>query len=169
MGAAAAKRPAFRHDPKQRHVDGVASLTEIVDPDPNRHYVLVNEVNRGFFDVEYYEAMALNLGMTEEEGYVVERRRADGSGPRLRAGRTSRGTDDIVRFRGMVLMSCPKDFKKLVDEIGMDQQSGQREADRIDASVRKRAGIADDTKGISVRRNDGTVYVRQLSEQELDG
>lgn len=164
MGAA--KKPAFRVDPKQRHTDGVSDLTEVVRPDPDRFYVLVNEVNRGYFDVEYYESMAENLGLTPEEGYEVVRRTPDG--PRLKAGRTARGQDDIIRFRGMVLMSCPKEFKALIDEIGMDGSKGQSGADSYDAGVRKRRGVADDISGLNVRRPDGTTYVRPLTNNELE-
>jgi len=159
MGAA--KKPTFRADPKQRAVDGVADLTEIVNPDPDRCYVLVNEVNRGFFDVEYYESLAENMGLEPEDGYNVERRRE--GGPRLKTGRTARGNDDILRFRGMVLMSCPKEFKDMLNDIG------QRGADKYANEVRKRQGVADDLSGIGLRRGDDTTYIRTLSRQEIEG
>jgi len=160
MGAA--KRPTFRADPKQRPVDAVADSTEVVNPDPERSYVLVNETNRGFYDVEFYESMAENMGYEPEDGYEVVRR-VEG-GPRLRVGRTARGEDDIIRYRGMVLMSCPKWFKELLNDIG------QKGADKQAAEVRQRRGVADDLAGIELRgRGSNTTYIRSLTGQEVEG
>lgn len=158
MGAA--KRPTYRADPKQRPVDGVADLTEVVNGDPERFYVLVNEVNRGFFDVEYYESIAENMGLEAEQGYEIVRRTE--GGPRLKTGRTARGNDDVIRFRGMVLMSCPLPFKRMLDDMG------QAMADRKAAEVKRRRGVADDAS-VDLRRGDDTTYIRSLTGQEIEG
>lgn len=157
MGAA--KKPTFRSDPKPRPVDGIADLTEVVDADPERSYVLVNETNRGYFDVEYYESMAENMGLEPDQGWEVVRRVP--GGPRLKVGRTARGEDDVIRFRGMVLMSCPKAFKQMLEDVG------QQGADRQAQQVKKRKGSAEDAD-ISLRRGDDTTYIRPLSGMELE-
>lgn len=157
----------MRHDPRPRHTDGVASWTQLKGADPLRHYVLVNDSNGGFMDVDYYASMAEGLELDENRGYVVERKRPNGV--RLRTGNTSRSNDDIIRFRGMVLMSCPVEFKKLLDDFGIDGSTGQSGADRNEKMVRgkKQRGIADDLSGIEHRNDDGDPVIFTLSENEI--
>lgn len=166
MGAA--KRPAsFRADPKPRAIDGVMDQTDVVNRDPSRHYVLVNETNHGVFDVDYYLAIAEGLEVPDDEGYRVETFKGR-EHPRLRIGLTSRKEGDTIRFRGMVLMSCPMDFKKLIDEIGIDRRGGQQAADRDDEQVQNQRGVAADVSGVSVRTRNGTRYIRPMDERELE-
>lgn len=151
-----------RHDPKKRGVDGAGGWTELIKKDPGRHYVLVSE-NSGHYDVEYYSNIAPGMGLDPSDGYRVERA---SDGVKLRAGSTSRGDDDLIRFRGMVLMSCTKEFKKLLEEFGEDGQGGQRQADTLDKMVGRRRTFEDPNS--NVRGHNGTQYVRPLSQQELE-
>lgn len=156
-----------RHDPKPRHSDGVKSWTQLKNADPTRSYVLVNDSGAGVFDVDYYLNIAEGLERPADEGYVVERKRPDGV--KLRTGNTTKGNDDIIRFRGMVLMSCPIEFKKFLDDVGVDGESGQKGADRNDRLVRgrMRRGVFDDLEGIESKSSDGDPYVIKLNENEL--
>ncbi len=157
MGAA---KPARRFDPKARPVDGVGDWTELKNRDPNRHYVGALQSNRGMFDVEYYESLAEGLDMDAADGYRVEKYQGE-QGVRFRTGNTSRGVGDVIMFRGHVLMSCPKEFRALLEQVGADGSSGQRMADDIDARLLKRGSVHDPS--VSVRGRDGSQYIKPFT------
>jgi hypothetical protein len=172
MGAAAATKKRTnalldkyneRNDPKARHVDGVGLWTELLNRDPARHYMMCNE-NSGHYDIEFYLGLAPGLGLDEDDGYRVERER-DG-GVKLRAGTTTRGNDDILRWRGMVVISCPKEFKKLLEEIGDDGHGGQRAAEQLDAMVGRRKAF--ENPQVNVVSPNGTQYLRPMTQTELE-
>lgn len=162
MGAA---KPVRRFDPKYRPVDGVGDWTELRHRDPKRFYVGALADNKGMFDVQYYLSLAEGLDMDPDDGYRVEKYTGP-QGVRWRTGNTARAEGDIQMFRGYVLMSCPIEFKKLIDEIGIDGSSGQKLADMEDAKI-QRTGTADDPR-LMVRGREGATYVRQLSQQEME-
>lgn len=138
------KRPKVRIDPVSRPLDGALPWTEIKGKDPARYYVLVNERMGGEFDVSYYAGLAEGIGVPSTDGYQVEIVRE--GGPRFSAGGGERG--EPIRWRGMILMSCPKSFKELLEEVGDDGHSGQRSADERDRQY-KRKGAYDDLRGIA--------------------
>ena len=164
MGAA---KPAKRFDPKFRPVDGTDDWTVLKNRDPNRHYVGALASNKGMFDVEYYASLSEGLDLNPEDGYVVEKY-AGPQGVRFRTGNTSRAVGDTIMFRGHVLMSCPKEFKELLDQIGPDGSSGLRQADEIDQRLIKR-GTAHDPS-VNVKSRDGATYIRPFtpSQQEQE-
>lgn len=142
-------------------MDGATPWTRLKNRDPKRHYVLANENNNGEFDVSYYSCLAeglADLGVGPNDGYVVERQRE--GGPVFAAGSTSRKSGDPIRFRGMVLMSCPIAFKELIDEVGEDGMSGRKAADERDRLTMRRGAV--DISGI---RRKG-VALRRTTEQE---
>jgi hypothetical protein len=155
MAAAAArvrKTVEGRVDPKPRLIDNVLPWQRLKNKDERRHYVLVNERMNGEFDVSYYEALAEGLGLPREDGYVVEVRKP--GGVTLAAGVTAEEGQPI-RFRGMILMSCPKAFKKLLEDFGDDGQSGQEGANERDRLYKKNKGTYESLadvrgRGISV-------------------
>lgn len=154
---AASKKPMrSRVDPRVRALDGVTSWSRIQKMDPNRSYVWTNErpvASMTGGDVEHYRNMAQGLGLDEEDGYRVELVSRDG----VKApGSVSKNEGDpILNSAGQVLMSCPAEFKKLVDSIGSDGQSGQEDADRIESLMITRKGLADHLRGIGVAGRDG--------------
>lgn len=161
MNQAAAKKSDLRSDPKPRHIDGATPWTRLKNRDKNRHYVLANENNNGEYDVGYYLCLAeglADLGVGPKDGYVVESQRE--GGPVFVAGSTSRKTGDPIRFRGMVLMSCPMAFKELIDQVGEDGTGGRQAADERDKLTNRRGAV--DIAGI---RRKG-VALRKTTEQE---
>ena len=162
MGAA---KPARRFDPKSRPVDAVGDWTVLKNRDPERHYVGALEMNKGMFDVEWYLSLAEGLGQDEEFGYRVEKYAGE-QGVRFRTGNTSRVVGDPIRFRGHILMSCPKEFKELLDQVGSDGGSGLRMADQIDEQIKRRGAYTDPAS--TVRGREGDTYVRPLSTQEME-
>jgi len=148
------KARAVRLDPKTRPLDGAMPWTKLKNRDPRRCYVWAPEqgVNPGEFDVPYYLAMHENVGALPSDGWMREELRSDG--PQPTAGVTVHPGPDgkpapnqPVTFRGNTLLSCPREFKALIDAIGDDGSSGQRGADFMDRLYKKR-GAYTDTKRI---------------------
>lgn len=128
-------------------MDGALPWTKVVGKDPSRYYVLVNERSGGEFDVAFYSGLAEGIGLPSSDGYVVEIIRE--GGPKFGHGNDATGKNgEPIRFRGHVLMSCPKGFKELLEEVGDDGQSGQKAADERDRQY-KRKGAYDDLRGIA--------------------
>lgn len=138
-----------RIDPSIKSLDGVDNAVRVTNKDPNRWYVWANErpiaANTGG-DVAYYLNLAPAMGLEESDGYVLERVSRDG----VRApGALSQTPDEpIVNVYGNALMSCPMEFKELVDAIGHNGQGGQEEADRLDKLMVTRRGLQDHMRGI---------------------
>lgn len=138
-----------RIDPKIKSLDGVDNAVRVSRKDPERWYVWANEKpiasNTGG-DVAYYLNLAPAMGLEEADGYIVER--VQKGGVRAPGALSQNEGDTIANVYGNVLVSCPLEFKKLVDAIGHNGQGGQEEADRIDQLMITRRGLQDHMRGI---------------------
>lgn len=123
-----------RTDPKPRHIDGTSPWLRLQNRDPSRHYVYVAEQNGGNHDVQYYASLSEGLGLSEHDGYVIEQYREGGVKP---SGGKTGNPGEPIKFRSTMLMSCPVDFKKLLDQVGSDGASGQDAADKQDKLYRR--------------------------------
>jgi hypothetical protein len=138
-----------RIDPRNRSVDGIDNAVRLSKKDPDRSYVWVNErpvASMTGGDVGFYKNMAVGMGLEDEDGYRVEVISRDGV---VAHGAMSIAPGDtITNSYGQVLMSCPVEFKRLVEAIGTNGVSGQEEADRLNALMISRRNLADHMRGI---------------------
>lgn len=125
MPAAKLPRP-LRKDPKPRHLDGSAVWSRLVDRKDDRHYVYVN---KGDPDA---------LATYEAAGYDVEVLKEGGVRPA--GGRTCQ-IGAPIEMRGLVLHSCSMERKRQIELEGIDGDSGQLEADRIEEHIVDRRGF----------------------------
>ncbi len=161
-----AKAPV-RHDPKPRRTDGVGPGSKLTGADPDRAYVFVNRYQGGVYDTSYFESLggwAVEEGLCEEgERYRIEKYQEGGL--RLALGKTVRPGEPL-EYRGMVLMSCSKQFKELLEQRGPEGDSGQEDADRVEEIINRRGRVADSLSGIgSTNRRTGTPDI-YLTDQD---
>lgn len=147
MSAARARKIVEgRSDPKPRRITDLLSGQSLINSDPSRFYLWANE--RGDFDAEYYLALASGLDVPDSEGYRLERHAGEVSGTlRVRIGSIAKEGEPF-RHKGHVLISCPKEFKLLIDEVGELGMTGQRATDQKVARSKKNRGQHDDLSGI---------------------
>lgn len=137
-----------RIDGRVKSLDGVDNAVRVTGKDPKRFYIWANErplsSNTGG-DVSFYANMSTAMGLEPEDGYTVC---CVGEGAKAPGALSKSAGDPIVNVYGQCLMSCPLEFKKLVDAIGPSGQSGQEEADRIEKLMITRRGLDDHMRGI---------------------
>jgi hypothetical protein len=109
-----------RADPPPRPVEGLANRGYLEQHDPNKHYVWVSEVNDPTINVGYYKAL----------GYQVAQ--YDPSEARPTIGYQEYKQGDPIKSLGMVLMECPIERKREIDERGWKQ------ADQIQETIKRR-------------------------------
>jgi|SRR5882724_2275916 len=145
-----------RIDPGLRSLDGVAASARVTRKDPHKFYLWANErplsANAGG-DVAYYTHLAEDLGLDRNDGFSVETVQTDGV--RVPGALAKTEGEPIVNSVGQVLLSCPVEFKRLIDSIGNDGQSGQEDADRIEKLMITKRGLTDHLRGVGVAGRDG--------------
>lgn len=138
-----------RIDPRVKSLDGIDNAVRVSQKDPARYYIWANErpiASNTQGDVQFYANMAKAMGLEDSDGYIAEAVSKDGV---FAFGAVNRGEGEtIVNVYGQVLMSCPLEFKELVDQVGANLQSGQEEADRLDKLMITRRGLQDHMRGI---------------------
>lgn len=132
-----------RQDPAPRY-NGDAPWDKVLNRDPERDYVYVNP-NDDMFNPSYYQSL----------GYEVERKRE--GGPRAAVGKTA-SDGDLITVMDQVLMSCPMETRRQLDQHGIGGGGGQSYIDRIDAKILKPGGVD------SLRGMDG--YTTVLNETQ---
>jgi len=130
-------RSAVRYDPRHRHADGHGIGNGILNPEPDRHYVMVREDDQ-IMGVEYYEYL----------GYEVEKHFK--GGPKLKIGKTARDGEPI-RFMGSVLMSMDQKMYDDLVQYGAFGSGGQLAADELEKQIVDRDGGPDQIRGIRNR------------------
>lgn len=138
-----------RIDPKNTSVDGIDNAVRLSRRDDARSYVWVNErpiASMTGGDVGFYRNMAVGMGLDEDDGYRVEL--VDRDGVLAHGALSTAQGATIVNSYGQVLMSCPLEFKRLIDDIGSNGVSGQEEADRLDKLMISKRNLADHMRGI---------------------
>lgn len=135
----------LRNDPKPRPTDALSNAFEIINPDPKKHYVAVDEHgSRNMFGVEYYRAL----------GYDVEVFDAnDKDSVRFRRGTTVRHGDALATF-GHVLMSMDKATHREMEH------GGQQAADLMEKQIVTKRGLRDHFRGIGINKNENWVEVQ---------
>jgi hypothetical protein len=147
------ERALQRFDPKIKDHDGVDAAVRVENRDPERSYVWANErpvsANTAG-DVAYYLSLAPAMGLEEADGYHVEvvPEPSDKNSVRAPGGLPTEPGSPITNVYGNVLMSCPIEFKKLVESLGTNLQSGQEGASKIENRMISNRGIPDDLRGI---------------------
>lgn len=152
MSAAKRVEPQKRKDPRNRHLDGSATAwTQVINRDPNRHYVLVSVgADEG---PDWYESI----------GYQVDVYGGE-KGLKLKGGKVNKTVGEPIEVRGHLLMSCSMERKEEIDRYGADGDSGQEHADEIERrlSLNKSRG-RDALRGLGVRGEDYLSFESDIS------
>lgn len=122
----AAKRK--RIDPVLESYDADEDVGQVVNKDPERHYVWAYKVGNA-------------IGQYESRGYEIETYRQDGPHARVMP-KSKRVVDAPVEWNDNVLMSCPLEVH---EEI---VARGQRKADKMEAALISQDGPSDPSRGI---------------------
>lgn len=138
-----------RIDPKAKALDGIDNAVRISRKDPARAYVWANErpvASNTQGDVQFYANMSKAMGLEDGDGYSSCVVSQDGV---FAFGAVDRQTGAVIKnVYGQVLMSCPLEFKELVDSVGSNLQTGQEEADRLDRLMISQRNLQDHMRGI---------------------
>jgi hypothetical protein len=138
-----------RIDPKSRSQDGIDNAARLANKEPGRWYVWANTqpvASNTQGDVSFYLNMSRSMGLDEADGYRTEQVSKDGV---FAYGALSKNHgDDITNTYGQTLVSCPMEFKELVDAVGANLQSGQEEADRLEKLLISRRNLDDHMRGV---------------------
>jgi hypothetical protein len=140
-----------RVDGKIKSLDGGDIAVQVDNRDPHRWYVWANErpvAANTAGDVAYYSNLAPAMGLEEVDGFVVEHISRDPTAVKVPGALSQEEGTPILNVYGNTLMSCPIEFKKLIDSIGTNGQSGQEGADKIEKRMINRRGIPDELRGI---------------------
>jgi len=116
--AAPSKKSVKREDPPPRPVEGLANRGTLDNKDPTKHYVFVSEDRNPTFNVGHYKRL----------GYKVSQYDPDEAQPVFGYEEFKQG--DAVRSDGMVLMECPIEHKRAMDQAGWDK------ANQIEETIR---------------------------------
>lgn len=143
-----------RNDPAHRPVTDILRRGQPKNLRPDRHYVKVYKA-AGFQGIDYYEDI----------GYEVEHHRADG--PKL-PGKREYVNGTPIEHMDHVLMSCPMERKREIDQFGPDGDGGQQIADLLEEKlIDKRSGIEDPMRGMhGIRRYLG--FENKTSQAEAE-
>ena len=114
-------RTVKRRDPDPRPVEGILNQGLLAGKDPMKHYVWVSEANDPTFNVATYRALGY---------HIVQYDAGDEAIPTIGYQEFKQG--DPVKSVGAVLMACPMEHKRQLDQQGWDQ------ADRIQDTISKR-------------------------------
>lgn len=146
--AAAVSRTPKRIDPKLRRTRGPS--LEVMNRDPNRHYVLAN-MNDPICGQGFYEGI----------GYIVETLRPDG--PKLRGMRTCQPGEPITA-QGNVLMSVELEVREDIERFGINGDGGMEAAEMIENKIIDKNSVVDLLRGLHGRRNGSLRVINQTSE-----
>ncbi len=138
-----------RVDPRIKSLDGIDNAVRVANKDPGRWYVWANErpvATNTQGDASFYTNMARSMGLDPEDGYRVES--VEQGGVFAFGALSRKHGDPIVNTYGQTLVSCPMEFKELVDSVGANLQSGQEEADRLEKLLITRRNLHDHMRGI---------------------
>jgi len=108
-------------------VEQTANRGFLEGADPNKHYVWVSEVNDPTINVHYYK----HLGYTQSQYDPSEVHPTLGNMDGIKQG-------DPIKTMGMVLMECPLERKRQLDEVGPNGNTGWRFHDRLQDKVKHR-------------------------------
>lgn len=138
-----------RIDPRIKSLDGIDNAVRLDRKDPGRWYVWANTrplATNTQGDVDFYLNMSRAMGLEEDDGYRKEHVSRDGV---FAFGAINRATGAVIENTyGQTLVSCPMEFKELVEQVGSNLQSGQEEADRVEKLLISRRGLDDHMRGI---------------------
>lgn len=125
--ATSGRRGIKRDDPPPRPVEQTANRGFLEGQDPGKHYVWVSEVNDPTINISYYR----HLGYSVAQYDPSEARPALGNMDGIKQG-------DPIKAMGMVLMECPVERKREIDEKGPEGKSGWEAFQRIEDNIRQR-------------------------------
>ena len=153
MAAAAAVRPRpKRIDPKERKLRGPS--LEVLNQDPNRHYVLAN-MNDPICGQGFYEGI----------GYKAELLTQDG--PRLRGAKNVQLGEPITH-QGHLLMSLERELRDEIEQYGINGDGGFEAASIIENKIIDKHAAVDLLRGLHGRRNGALRVINETSEPEPD-
>lgn len=120
------RRGIRREDPPPRPVEQTANRGFLEGADTGKHYVWVSEVNDPTINVSYYR----HLGYKVSQYDPSEARPALGNMDDMKQG-------DPIKTMGMLLMECPLERKRELDELGPEGRTGWRAHDRLQDKIRR--------------------------------
>lgn len=139
----------LRNDPKPRPTDALSNAFEILNPDPKKHYVAVDEHgSRNMFGVEYYRALGYDVVCFDAN---------DPDAVRFRRGTTVQHGDPMATF-GHVLMEIDKTAHKEME------QQGQEAANLMEKAIVTKRGLRDHFRGIGISKSESWAEVQNETE-----
>lgn len=102
-----------RKDPRPRHIDGTSPMFRLVNEDPTRKYVWVNQLD------------PMARATYAMQGYIQEQYSAEGVYPLMVSNPRKLIGQEIVHQMGMLLWSVDRAVAQRIEEEGMDGYGGQ--------------------------------------------
>lgn len=139
--AVARKKPVapVRHDPKRgRHIDGTSPWATLKNQRPDRVYRLASKSDP-YFGLPFYLAL----------GWEIETFKGGKDSLKFAGGQTCKVGEPLENAMGCVVVSMERERFDEIEQNGDDGNSGQAEADRIEAAIIDRdGGQADLIRGL---------------------
>lgn len=147
--ATAAKKPKIRRDPAPATLSYDDDIGEVLNKDPNKHYVWVYKVGN-------------QVGAYENRGYDIELTRPDG--PKAAIQRKNKPNDLPVEWNDCLLMSID------LAEHEAIVARGQRKVDQIERRIVDQDGVSDLSRGLSRNRYGRPIVdtVNETGESEIE-
>lgn len=139
-----------RPDPSAGDLYGPIAMTDLVNKDPNRHYVFVSRNRQALAE---YRRMGYQPEIGRGEGHVHV------------AGEATAENQEI-ECMDHVLMSVSKERHQSIEQEGAFGGAGQKRADAIDKLIIDKSNVVDHFRGLNVKRGEHVRVYNQTSSLE---
>jgi len=149
-----ARKTTARKDPQPRPVNSVTPHFDLINQNPECEYKWVYKAAPEM-GVDYYRDVL---------GYLPVQYTKDGVRPLVMRADMQDG--EYITSQGHLLMFCPKEEARRIEEEGIGGGGGQKEADRIERRIfNSPKSIADLNKRIALRSEEGADYFELQAEK----
>jgi hypothetical protein len=110
--------------PRTRPAHEAAHAGSLVNPSPDKRYVMAPTDERHDMSFKFYESAGYNIEVAEKDGVRIK------TGDKAEIGKP-------LTWRGMVLMSCSLERAQEIFESGIDGLTGQIYQDKVMQRIRQ--------------------------------